>query len=134
MNSIRLKDLPTLVRTTDINSFFFNFSMEPFQRSSKASANIIHTFDELEVDLVTSLSSMIPQLYTIGPIELLMNNISPKDDLNSIGYSLWKEEHLCLEWLDSKEQNSVIYVNFGNLATMSLETFYGYNLSPVHKH
>ncbi|KAM7500067.1 hypothetical protein LguiA_024481 [Lonicera macranthoides] len=136
MNNIRLKDLPTLIRTTDINSFFFNFTMEPFQRSSKAFANIIHTFDELEVDLVTSLSSMIPQLYTIGPIELLMNDISPKDELNSIGYSLWKEEHLCLEWLDSKEQNSVIYVNFGSLATMSLEKMleFGWGLINSHKY
>ncbi|KAM7505346.1 hypothetical protein LguiB_004250 [Lonicera macranthoides] len=121
MKNIRLKDFPSLIRTTDINSFLLNFEVEAVHRCSKASANIFHTFDELEVDVLTSLSSMIPHLYTIGPIELLMNHILPKDDLNSIGYSLWREEHLCLEWLDSKEENSVIYVNFGSIAVMSLE-------------
>ncbi|GKD84772.1 UDP-glycosyltransferase 85C1-like protein, partial [Tanacetum coccineum] len=32
---------------------------------------------------------------------------------NFNSYSLWKEEPECIQWLQSKEANSVVYVNFG---------------------
>ncbi|CAL8138646.1 unnamed protein product [Prunus armeniaca] len=66
-----------------------------------------------------ALSSMlIPPLYTIGPIQLLLNQI-PEDSLSPIGYSLWKEETECLQWLNSKAPNSVVYVNFDSIAVMT---------------
>ncbi|KAF5808786.1 putative UDP-glucuronosyl/UDP-glucosyltransferase, UDP-glycosyltransferase family [Helianthus annuus] len=54
---------------------------------------------------------------------LLLNQIRAKGSNNSnfSGYSLWKEEPECLQWLQSKEPNSVVYVNFGSLAVMSLQ-------------
>ncbi|XP_059439884.1 7-deoxyloganetin glucosyltransferase-like isoform X2 [Corylus avellana] len=55
----------------------------------------------------------------VGPLQLLLNH-SPNDDpLKAVGYSLWKEEDECLHWLDSKQHNSVIYVNFGSVAVMT---------------
>ncbi|XP_021807922.1 7-deoxyloganetin glucosyltransferase-like [Prunus avium] len=38
-----------------------------------------------------------------------------------VGYSLWKEETECLEWLNTKTPNSVVYVNFGSIAVMTPE-------------
>ncbi|KAI3773664.1 hypothetical protein L1987_48194 [Smallanthus sonchifolius] len=54
---------------------------------------------------------------------LLLNQIREKESENSnfSGYSLWKEEPECLQWLQSKEPDSVVYVNFGSLAVMSLQ-------------
>ncbi|ONI17968.1 hypothetical protein PRUPE_3G188700 [Prunus persica] len=60
----------------------------------------------------------VPPLYTIGPIQLLLNQI-PEDSLSPIGYSLWKEETECRQWLNSKRPNSVVYVNFGSVAVMT---------------
>ncbi|KAL7262592.1 hypothetical protein ACSBR1_000871 [Camellia fascicularis] len=37
----------------------------------------------------------------------------------SIGSILWKEQHDCLPWLDSKEPNSVVYVNCGSITVMT---------------
>lgn len=38
-----------------------------------------------------------------------------------LGASLCKEDTRCLEWLDSKQPNLVIYVDFGSIAVMTLQ-------------
>ncbi|KEH15868.1 UDP-glucosyltransferase family protein [Medicago truncatula] len=40
------------------------------------------------------------------------------DELES-GSNLWKEDTKCLEWLASKEPESVVYVNFGSITVMT---------------
>ncbi|THG23132.1 hypothetical protein TEA_000960 [Camellia sinensis var. sinensis] len=124
MKDIRLKDLPTFFQTTDPNDEIFNLSMESAESASQASALGLHTFDALEQDVLGALSSIFPHIYTIGPLQLLLNqHVSPKeqDHLASLGCNLWKEVPKCLQWLDSREPGSVVYVNFGSLAVMSLQ-------------
>lgn len=38
-----------------------------------------------------------------------------------IASSLWTEDTECLDWLDTKEPNSVVYVNFGSTTVMTNE-------------
>ncbi|XP_068335135.1 7-deoxyloganetin glucosyltransferase-like [Pyrus communis] len=114
MKGIRLRDLPTCFRTTDPNDTVFKFSLAAVEGVHDASAVVVHTFDALEPDALSALSSMPPPVYAIGPLQLLLDQL-PKDPLKSMGYSLWKEETECLEWLNTKAQNSVVYVNFGSL-------------------
>lgn len=125
MKGIRLKDFPTMVRTKDPNNKLFTFTAKAAQRSHQVSHTIVHTFDELEAGIVNALSSMFPHVYTIGPLQLLLNQIPQEEKqtvmLNFNGYSLWKEQPECFQWLKSKEPNSVIYVNFGSSLVMSLE-------------
>ncbi|XP_058192987.1 7-deoxyloganetin glucosyltransferase-like isoform X2 [Rhododendron vialii] len=121
MKDIRLKDLPSFIRTTDPNNIPFNFCMEAAMRASKASAIILHTFDALEQDLLNAFTAIFPIVYSIGPLQLFLNHISQKDKSESIGYNLWKEESECLKWLDSKAPRSVIYVNFGSITSMTKE-------------
>ncbi|KAJ9567993.1 hypothetical protein OSB04_003959 [Centaurea solstitialis] len=120
MKGIRLKDLPTNAWTTDPNDKVFTFTIEATQNSGKVSNIIIHTFDALEAGIVNALSCMFPShVYTIGPTQLLLDQ--PHQEISNInGYSLWREEPDCFQWLQSKEPNSVIYVNFGSLVAMSL--------------
>ncbi|KAK9287350.1 hypothetical protein L1049_015767 [Liquidambar formosana] len=33
--------------------------------------------------------------------------------------NLWKEQPKCIDWLNSKQPNSVVYVNFGSITVMS---------------
>ncbi|CAI9291960.1 unnamed protein product [Lactuca saligna] len=121
MKGIQLKHLPIL----DPSHKLFRFCMEATQNAHKVSYNIIHTFDTLETSLVDALSSMIPHVYTVGPVQLLLNQIPAKERQaklsNFNGYSLWKEEPECLKWLESKELKSVIYVNYGSSTVMSLQ-------------
>ncbi|KAI7755726.1 hypothetical protein M8C21_003167 [Ambrosia artemisiifolia] len=123
MEDICLKDFP-MTWTTDANDKQLVFSKEAPQRSVKVPHHIFHTFDELETSTIKALSSIYSRVYTIGPLQLLLDQI-PREKMQSEsssthGYSLWKEEPECFQWLQSKEQNSVIYVNFGTTTEMSL--------------
>jgi hypothetical protein len=122
MKDLRLRDIPRFSRSTDPNGWFFNNAMEAVESASKASAIILHTFDALEQEVLNALFSMHSGVFPIGPLQLLLNQV-PGDDLKSIGCNLWKEESECLQWLDSKEPNSVIYVNFGSIAVISKQQF-----------
>jgi hypothetical protein len=120
MKGIRLRDLPSFVRTTDPDDIMLDFPMVESERAQKASAIFFNTFDALEHQVLDALSSMFPPIYPIGPLQFLLNQI-PDNDRTLIGSNLWKEEVGCLEWLDKKEPNSVFYVNFGSVTVMTCD-------------
>ncbi|XP_050157404.1 (R)-mandelonitrile beta-glucosyltransferase-like [Malus sylvestris] len=121
MKDIRLKDLPTFLRTADPNDIMLNFLVAETERTKKASAVILNTFHDLEDEVVDALSTLLPPIYSIGPLNLQLKQIPADNELNSIESNLWIEEPECLEWLDSKAPNSVIYVNFGSIAITTRE-------------
>eukprot|EP00262_Sarcandra_glabra_P004277 TRINITY_DN1523_c1_g1_i1.p1 TRINITY_DN1523_c1_g1~~TRINITY_DN1523_c1_g1_i1.p1 ORF type:complete len:483 (-),score=63.97 TRINITY_DN1523_c1_g1_i1:254-1702(-) len=120
MKNIRLRDLPSFLRTTNPNDIMLNFANNEAQRASKASAIILNTFDALEHEVINAMKSILPQVYTIGPLSMLCRAM-PNNQLASIESNLWKEETECLEWLDQKKPNSVIYVNFGSIAVLTTQ-------------
>ncbi|XVE55521.1 hypothetical protein DITRI_Ditri03aG0165300 [Diplodiscus trichospermus] len=119
MEGIRLRDLPSFIRTTDPNFIMLDFICVETERARKSSAIILNTFDEVEHEVVGALSSMLPPVYTVGPLHLVLNHHVRDSDLKQLGSNLWKEEPECLQWLDSKEPNSVVYVNFGSITVMT---------------
>ena len=58
------------------------YLIEVVARVPSASAIVFNTFDELERDAMNGLSSMLPFLYTIGPLPLLLNQ-SPQNNFAS---------------------------------------------------
>ncbi|XP_076936545.1 7-deoxyloganetin glucosyltransferase-like [Bidens hawaiensis] len=119
MPGIRLKDIPPFVRIVHPgDDFMVGFSDRAIQRAKTASAIIYNTFDELEGDILDTLSLNFPLCYGIGPLHLLQGKIADKS-LDSIKSNLWVEEPKCLKWLDNKEPLSVIYVNFGSITVMT---------------
>lgn len=120
MEGIRLKDIPTFIRTTDSNDIMLNFALSEIERAKRASAIILNTFDDLEQDVLDALSLALPPIYSIGPLQFLHDQLDDKD-LKILGSNLWKEETECLEWLNTKEPNSVVYVNFGSITVMTPE-------------
>ncbi|KAI9120340.1 hypothetical protein K1719_007373 [Acacia pycnantha] len=128
MRNVKLKELPSFVRTTDPNDFILNFVIREMERAQRASAICFNTFDELEGEAIKGLSSIFSTtpLYTIGPFPSFLNQ-SPHDNnqLASLdNISLWKEETQSLDWLQHREPRSVVYVNFGSITIMSPEQLY----------
>lgn len=125
MKNITLRDLPGIYRTTDPKDAVLDFVVQQTEAASKASAIILPTFDALEPEVLHALSSMYSKLYSIGPLDLLLDNQTNSEKKNnnteSIKCNLWKEECECLQWLDSKEPGSVLYVNFGSVIVMRPE-------------
>ncbi|XP_008237171.1 PREDICTED: 7-deoxyloganetin glucosyltransferase-like isoform X2 [Prunus mume] len=121
MEGIRLKDLPTFLRTTNRDDTMFNYNIQAIEIAMKAQGVILNTFDELEKEFLDVITTKFPQLYTIGPLSLLQHNMSTTHHLDSIDSNLWKEDKKCLDWLDKREPQSVVYVNYGSLVIMTKE-------------
>ncbi|MCD7465905.1 hypothetical protein HAX54_002119 [Datura stramonium] len=118
MKDIRLRDLPSFLRTTNPDEFMIKFVLQETERARKASAIILNTFETLESEVLESLRPLLPPVYSIGPLQLLVKHVDD-ENLKGLGSSLWKEEPECIQWLDSKEPNSVVYVNFGSITVMT---------------
>ncbi|RZB69518.1 7-deoxyloganetin glucosyltransferase isoform B [Glycine soja] len=97
-----------------------DYLLSETKRTQRASAIILNTFDALEHDVLEAFSSILPPVYSIGPLNLLVEDVDD-EDLKAIGSNLWKEEPECMKWLDTKEPNSVVYVNFGSITIMTNE-------------
>ncbi|MBA0851250.1 hypothetical protein Goshw_016087 [Gossypium schwendimanii] len=118
MPNMHLKDIPSFIRTTDPDDFMFNYIMEVSQECLNSSSIIFNTFDDLDKEVLQVLASKFPNIYAIGPLASLSNNLLEiqYDLLNS---SLWKEDTSCIEWLNTMEPKSVVYVNYGSITVMS---------------
>ncbi|KAL3340102.1 hypothetical protein AABB24_028624 [Solanum stoloniferum] len=126
MEGIRLKHLPSFIRASvdEPSYIIIKYIVEEIlDKIPKFSALILNTFVMLESDVLQQMATKFPVVnYTIGPLHrFLLNNPTQDEDLKSIGSNLWKEETHCLEWLDTKKPNSVVYVNFGSVTVMSNE-------------
>ncbi|KAI6692096.1 hypothetical protein NL676_019806 [Syzygium grande] len=120
MRNIRLRDMPTFMRTTDLNDIMFDFEGEEAQHCLKSSAILFNTFNELEREVLEKIADMSPQIYCTGPLSFLIQDI-PSSSVKSFRSSLWKEDYSCLEWLDQREAESVVYVNYGCITVMTEE-------------
>ena len=115
---IRLSDVSSFLRTTDLDDFCLCFNESEANRCTTASALILNTFEGLEADVLASLRAEYPRVYTVGPLGTLLRRT-----LNGGGggLSLWKQDAECVAWLDTQEQGSVVYVNFGSHTVVTPE-------------
>ena len=122
---IRLKDLPSFIRSTDPDDFMVHFALKVTEQIAGADAVILNTLYELEQEAVDAMRAMIPpaeSIYAVGPLALLAEQIVPQGgQLDALGSSLWKEDVSCLDWLDGREPGSVVYVNYGSITVMTNE-------------
>lgn len=121
MRGIRLRDIPSFIRTTDPDDIMLNFLVFEAEQAQRSSGIILNKFHHLEPEVLDALSCLLPLIYSIGPLHLQLRQIPSDSDLKLIESNLWREEPECLEWLDIQEKNSVVYVNFGSITVMTAE-------------
>ncbi|XP_024972051.1 UDP-glycosyltransferase 85C2-like [Cynara cardunculus var. scolymus] len=134
LEGFRLKDL-ACSRYTNLNEPGYTYLSACLKATQKIQHIILHTFQELEPNVIKAIEPIFPKVYTVGPLQLLLNHLSSADEANKFDssgcyMSFWKEEPECVKWLQSKEPNSVVYVNFGSIAVMSKQELmeFGYGL------
>uniref|UniRef100_A0A7N0T6W9 Glycosyltransferase N-terminal domain-containing protein n=1 Tax=Kalanchoe fedtschenkoi TaxID=63787 RepID=A0A7N0T6W9_KALFE len=122
-SNVRLRDLPSFVRTTDPDDIMFNFMGSEAESCFQASSIIFNTFDELEREVLDEIKKRHPHVYAIGPLSLLGRRHVEELEFKSFNSSLWKEDVTCLAWLSRWEPDSVVYVNYGSITTMTSQQF-----------
>ncbi|MCL7026552.1 hypothetical protein MKW94_011625 [Papaver nudicaule] len=117
------KDIPTFFLPTNLYTFalpLFEKQFEVFEEESKPVKVLVNTFDELESDALRAVDVSKISLIPIGPLIpsafLDGQDLSDKSfggDLVSVATT---DEYK--DWLDSKEEGSVIYVSFGSVSVL----------------
>ncbi|KAK9677634.1 hypothetical protein RND81_11G157000 [Saponaria officinalis] len=115
LDGAKLKHLPSFMRTTDPHDIMFHFSIASVNQAIKSKSIIMNTFDDLEGQVLEEIKAKIPNLCTIGPLNMLCQ----QSNLQNFGSNLWEEDTSCLTWLDKRSPNSVIYVNYGSLTILT---------------
>ena len=97
LSDIRLKDMPTFTRTTNDEIMFDVLGAEA-ENCLNSPAIIFNTFNEFENEVLESIiATKFPNIYTIGPLPLLLKHIPDESESRSLGSSLWKEDSNCLD-------------------------------------
>ena len=118
MSNMRLRDFPSFVRTTNPNDVLFNFTKDEAQDCLKATAIVVHTFEDLEGPVLDAMSAVLPPVYAIGPLNLMCRQML-SESVENIGSNFWKDDSTCLKWLEGRASRSVLYISFGSLAVMT---------------
>ncbi|KAI3448253.1 hypothetical protein Pfo_004918 [Paulownia fortunei] len=92
-------DIRTFIRATDPDNIMLYYNIVQHENASRAKAITFNTYDELEEEVLEPIRSRF--------------------DLVFIGSNLWKEDMECMEWLDQRENDSVLYINFGSITPLS---------------
>ncbi|GLJ52981.1 hypothetical protein SUGI_1128490 [Cryptomeria japonica] len=119
---LRKSDLPFIMRDPDMNPMQ-SFVTEEIDRSMEGSGLIFNTFYELDslgVDHIKRLTKR--PVWSIGPI--LPKKIFDAEGVeratrDSRGKAADISEADCLQWLDSRNSNSVIFVCFGSQSSLN---------------
>ncbi|KAL3724275.1 hypothetical protein ACJRO7_029444 [Eucalyptus globulus] len=122
ISNLKLNDLPSFVADVDAYPAFVKVVLDQFSNVMRANWRLFNTFAELELEVVKWMGSQCPVL-TVGPTIPSMYLDKRIQHDKDYGLSLFKlnDAETCIEWLDSKDADSVVYISFGSLASLGEE-------------
>ncbi|KAL2455599.1 UDP-glycosyltransferase 73B4 [Abeliophyllum distichum] len=122
-----MPDLPDKIELTRSQlPIFVRTGTEFPGKSTRAEQNsfgqVVNSFYALEPAYVDYFRNVIgKKAWLVGPVSLCNRNL---EDKAARGQKATIDENSCLNWLDSKKPNSVLYVSFGSLARLSPTQLY----------
>ncbi|KAF3545149.1 hypothetical protein DY000_02010004 [Brassica cretica] len=98
----------------DNESEMGKFMIDVRESELKSSGVVVNSFYELEPDHADFYKRFVAKrAWHIGPLSVINRGFEEKAER---GKKASIDEAECLKWLDSKEQDSVIYISFGSVA------------------
>ncbi|XP_028120332.1 UDP-glycosyltransferase 74B1-like [Camellia sinensis] len=118
---LNLVDLPSFVQAPESYPAYLAMKLSQYSNLDKADWVFGNTFEELEGEAVKNvlelwpgkmIGPMVPSAYLDGRIE----------EDKGYGASLWKPlSSDCAKWLEAKPSQSVVYVSFGSMVSLTEE-------------
>ncbi|KAG7547459.1 UDP-glucuronosyl/UDP-glucosyltransferase [Arabidopsis suecica] len=111
-------EIPSFLHTSTPFSSVGGIILEQIKRLHKPFFVLIDTFQELEKDTIDHMSQLCPQVIIkpIGPLFTMAKTIS-----SDIKGDISEPASDCIEWLDSREPSTVVYVSFGTMVYLKQE-------------
>uniref|UniRef100_A0A0E0I469 Glycosyltransferase n=1 Tax=Oryza nivara TaxID=4536 RepID=A0A0E0I469_ORYNI len=107
---VRLRDLPTFIRTTDPDDVMLNITMKQCELDAPAADGILlNTFDGLERAALDAIRARLPNTIAVGPS-------ARRSRRGPLGPE--REDGRCAAWLDAHADAAVVYANFGSITVM----------------
>ncbi|XP_028767025.1 UDP-glycosyltransferase 74C1-like [Neltuma alba] len=96
--------------------------LSKFDNFGKADLYFCHTFDRMEHGALEWMKNICPTIATVGPMVPSIYLDKTMEDNRDYGFNMNKQDsNTCLEWLNTKEPNSVVYVAFGSMTDINTQ-------------
>ncbi|XP_059274730.1 7-deoxyloganetic acid glucosyltransferase-like [Lycium ferocissimum] len=119
---LRRRDFPFYRLTNCATDLYCQLALKEIRSIPRSHGLILNTFEDLDGPLLSLIRSHCPKAYAVGPLHLqLKTRLADKRMPLPSSNSLWEEDHSSIQWLDVQPIESVIYVSFGSLATLTRE-------------
>ncbi|KAJ7968134.1 Glycosyltransferase [Quillaja saponaria] len=116
-----IPDLPSLGSGSGHHSPVLKLVLNPLRNFGKADWILSLSFDKLEEEVQNWMTNLCP-VTTIGPTVPSAYLDKRIEDDTDYGFNLYKTNtDTCINWLNTKESRSVIYVSFGSFANAKPE-------------
>ncbi|KAI7747002.1 hypothetical protein M8C21_011757 [Ambrosia artemisiifolia] len=116
---MNLEDLPSFLNAPESYPAYLRMKLNQFSNLDEADWIFSNTFQSLEYEVMKGMGEqwpakligpMVPSAYLDGRIE----------GDKGYGASLWKPlDDGCIKWLDTKPPNSVVYISFGSMVSLT---------------
>ncbi|KAL0340061.1 UNVERIFIED_CONTAM: Gallate 1-beta-glucosyltransferase [Sesamum radiatum] len=115
-------EIPSFLHPSTPYPFLGRAILGQFKNLSKPFCILIDTFQELEHEVIEHLSKVSRPIKTIGPLfkELKSSNDGDNSETNAVRADFYAADS-CLEWLDSKPPQSIVYISFGSIVHLKQE-------------